>query len=258
MMKQFLPFLLIIVFFSCNHSEQKQANIPETNPGNAGDQVPVRAESQRTFTGKINDKYNIVLQLKTDQNRAEGNYFYENKGIDISLKGKVKGNNLELNEYNPEGNATAKFRLELNGPECSGTWESLQSGKKYAVELRETNQEVKPLPANLTGTYRSSEETDCKLSLTIQQNNGAYSYILTSDQNSETGAVTFVRSLEENENYIVLNKSTNAEKEASGQQKGRMEALITDDEIMFQNSGNAMNPYLNFLGCGDKYIVLAK
>lgn len=79
----------------------------------------------------------------------------------------------------------------------------------------------------------------------------------------------FFRSLTEQQNYLIFKGIKWAENEGALDEDGEpkvkdlkiptdIEGLLSESEIQIQNSGNAMNSYVKFYDCGDKYISLTK
>ena len=90
----------------------------------------------------------------------------------------------------------------------------------------------------LSGKYLSDSET-CKISLFLNKK-GNYE-LKVNDKYKDSGHIHI--SKEENNLYINF---------------GIISSLYTEDFIVFQNSGNAMNPYIHFEECDEKFIRLKK
>ena len=90
----------------------------------------------------------------------------------------------------------------------------------------------------LSGNYLSDSET-CKINLFIDKK-GNYQ-LKVNDKYKDSGHIHI--SKEENNLYINF---------------GIISSFYTKDFIVFQNSGNAMNPYIHFEECDEKFIRLKK
>ncbi|MCX6163506.1 MAG: hypothetical protein NTU73_01370, partial [Ignavibacteriae bacterium] len=94
-----------------------------------------------TYSGKIDEKYEIqmVLSLK-DDNKVVGYYYYEKYNIKIPLEGIINNNVYKIKEY-PDFEIGFKkgFELESYKKELNGFWVDSMSNKTLNVQLKRTN-----------------------------------------------------------------------------------------------------------------------
>jgi len=273
----YILYLLFILLFSCQEKQEHSAGQMagaenKIRTVEAQHQVPTvqLTDFSKTYSGTIDGKLQVVFQLEHKQGKLQGFYFYRNQGIDIQLDGMSENGKLVLSERDQQQNKRADMELTVQGNQLSGTWEKPGSGKKLRLELTETNQRIPALPENIVGIYRSSAPTECKLELKITQGQQGFFYVLTTPERILKGKITFVRSLEEATNYILLGGITWAENEgdvsnaedednaAELELPVGIEGFFNPGEITIQNYGNAMNYYVKLADCGDKYIYLRK
>lgn len=62
----------------------------------------------KNFTGKINNKLEVIFHLENNQGKIAGYYFYQNQGIDIKLSGELKNDSLTIFELNYKREKVAK------------------------------------------------------------------------------------------------------------------------------------------------------
>ncbi|MND42083.1 hypothetical protein D3C80_328490 [compost metagenome] len=223
----------------------------------------------RNYTGKIDNKLDVVFQLNNNQGAIAGYYFYQSKGIEIKLKGELKNDSLLIFELNHNGEKVAKIQGLFKGKQFNGRWIDLKSAKSLPIAFSEVNLKIPPLPANLEGNYKNANGTACTFALSITKKEGEYFYRIKTDQRQLNGKIHFFRSLTEQQNYIIFKGIKWAENEGALDEDGEpkvkdlkiptdIEGLLSESEIQIQNSGNAMNSYVKFYDCGDKYISLTK
>ncbi len=115
-----LLFFLVLIFLSQNCFPQKS--------------------KIHTYSGKIDDKYEItmVLSQKAD-NKIVGYYFYEKYNIKIPLEGTVEDNLYVIKEY-PDFEFSYKkgFKLESFKNELTGCWFDSLDKKNLGVFLKKT------------------------------------------------------------------------------------------------------------------------
>lgn len=78
----------------------------------------------------------IQMSLYPEEDRITGSYLYEKDRQEIELKGKIDGSRIVLHE-NSGGETSGVFEGRILSAEViEGTWRNLQSGRKYALQLR--------------------------------------------------------------------------------------------------------------------------
>lgn len=148
----------------------------QSKSGGLGEFVSAVAASadMRAFKGAIGGKYKIQMRLRRNGDALSGSYFYENKKIDIALKGTIdKRGNFTLTESDGSGRQTGVFKgkwKEESGDAATsleGTWTGAKGGEGspfYLVEqfvefggaLKLVSKEIKE--ENKTRKYTVSAE----------------------------------------------------------------------------------------------------
>lgn len=223
----------------------------------------------KNFTGKINNKLEVIFHLENNQGKIAGYYFYQNKGIDIKLSGELKNDSLTIFELNYKGEKVAKIQGILKNNLFTGKWTDLKSAKSFPITFTETGLKIPQLPVKLLGEYKNANGTSCSFSLSVSQKEGEYFYHIQTEKRLLNGKVHFYRSLDDQQIYIIFKGIKWAENEGPLDEDGEpktqdlklptdIEGLLSEKEIQIQNTGNAMNSYVKFDDCGDKYISLVK
>ncbi|MFT3702024.1 MAG: hypothetical protein QM802_06630 [Agriterribacter sp.] len=239
-MKRF-PVLLLVVLFALHVTAQ-----------NAG--------VEKNYYGAINKTLKVVLQIKNTNGTISGFYFYEKKGIDIKLTGKQDGNKISLFELDYLAKPVAEINGEILKNELRGQWKSIASGKTFPIQVTETNHQIEPLHDSIAGNYIIKADDDngttnterCPVQFRITKSKGEYFYLLQTDTRKVNGKVHFSRPIDEKSIYIIFEGLLCAEG------CSYVEGMLSENEIVIQNYGNAMNEYLRFKECGEKYITLSK
>lgn len=250
-MKYYLNYLLLTIFvLSFAYTTQVLGKYNySTNP--------YYEDFEKTYEGKINNKHEVVLTIKQEGNTIKGYYFYTKRGIDIRVVGNVTDENkFTLYELDHLNNKVAKISGILNDKVCYGTWENLITKKILSINLTKINVDIEPLPKYLEGIYRykqrEDEKTECDLTIEITKKKGEFYYKLRTTNATKTGKIFFYRSLDEKLNYIYFEGLKN------DSDKENIHGLLSENEILIQNTGNSMNDYTRLLECDIKYIVLTK
>jgi hypothetical protein len=247
-----------------NNEDAQESSVPVLSKTNNSASV-----TSKTYTGTINNKYDVVFYLENKEDTISGYYFYQKQGVDIPLKGQLSRNTITLYEVDSRNSKLAVIKGTISGNTITGTWEHLQTKKAYTIHLAETDKTIPVLPTQVEGTYKNAVSTKCLFTLRIDKRNDAYFYTIQTAKQSFKGKVSFYRSLDEQANFIKLEGIPWAEYEGAidGEQAIKakkakapigIEGLLSQDEISIQNYGNAMNYYVKFADCGDKFIHLRK
>jgi hypothetical protein len=269
-------FAIIILNFSCNSKSKDNSENNESEKIESVDSnTEIIKDFEKNYVGTINKKTNVIFHLKNLNGEISGFYFYQNKGIDIKLKGKILNNNIILNEFDFFNNKVAEIKLETKGKSIIGQWQNSKTNKIFKIDLQETEKEITDLPKNIEGVYKTlnneGETETCNLTIKLTKKNGEYYYNLRSETRNLNGKVSFSRNIDNNETYIILegiewaeysgdvtNQDDKNYEEKELELPVGIDGLFTENEIIIQNDGNAMNYYVKLNDCGVKYIHLKK
>lgn len=120
------PMLVLILSLCCCSKTGE--------PTKKGDTIRVEASSQgdpsgkfkdfrADYTGSLDGKYAIVLQLAVVQGQLTGRYFYKSAGTDIPLRGTVdEHGNLRAEERDSKGTVTGIFEATVSEVSIIGKW----------------------------------------------------------------------------------------------------------------------------------------
>lgn len=114
-----------------------------------GKEMPVYVESepvQKVYTiegshhmsGSIS-KYGITMDVTVNRGYVSGTYYYHSMGSKnrMTVTGYVRGNNMELEEFDPKGSNTGYFIGVFNGRTYSGTFRNYEKGTELSFSLLE-------------------------------------------------------------------------------------------------------------------------
>ncbi|HSC38751.1 MAG TPA: hypothetical protein VLD19_12800, partial [Chitinophagaceae bacterium] len=91
----------------------------------------------KPLRGKIDNKYDIVMQLHFNgDNSVDGFYYYNNYQSAIDISGKLDKGVLELKEHDADYNDTAVFTGTVKGTVFSGTWTNLKTKKTIPFAVK--------------------------------------------------------------------------------------------------------------------------
>lgn len=90
-----------------------------------------------TLSGKIDNKYKVVMNLTNDDGEITGNYYYTKSGSNntLRLEGTLLNGKMQLSEYNHKNENTGIFDGILEGGVFYGTFTNYK-GTKMPFELR--------------------------------------------------------------------------------------------------------------------------
>ncbi len=118
-----LSLFMLISFSSCEEEEEKDQ---ETSSQSAHQESPIALEEfNKMYKGFINEKYEIVMNLRLNNQVLHGYYYYTKYEKQIVLKGQInsKDNTFTLSEYDADGMQTGTFRGRIaNDYSLSGNW----------------------------------------------------------------------------------------------------------------------------------------
>ncbi len=98
------------------------------------------------YSGKIDNKYDIVVELTINGSEVTGRYYYVSNGTDMKLKGSTVSGYATINEYNDRGSLTGVFKGNLavgGGGSFAGSWEKPDGSKSLSFSLLAYNGEYK-------------------------------------------------------------------------------------------------------------------
>jgi hypothetical protein len=106
--------------------------------------LPVDSDFQKTFTGFINDKYGIRMNLRRINNSLSGTYFYTRHNINITLNGTIGSDQeFELYGYDEGGTMIDIFKGQLiSSNVLEGTWSKPDGSKSLPFALRSKDSRV--------------------------------------------------------------------------------------------------------------------
>lgn len=258
-------FAIISALLSCTSSaKQEDDNSSGINLEDSSEMTGVVAPIEelttinfdKTYTGKINGKYEVVFQIKNNSNDISGSYFYTNKGVDIQLVGKMTGANaIEMYELDYLKSQVSKISGTIKDSTFTGNWESLKTKQVMPIVLKETSVKMLTIPEDLEGDYSVADDDGgvCKINLQIKKERGEYAFTFKTDKREKKGKLQFTRSPDDSM-YITFD---GLKADAQGDSYA-VEGMLDETGIVIQNSGNAMNPFTMIAECDMKYIHLVK
>jgi len=103
--------------------------------------LPISAQTSKAFykhfKGKIDGKYEVVMDLNRHGEELSGSYYYTKYKIPMAISGKIRGNQITLEEFAPSQQKTGSFVGQLNGENLSGTWYNVTKSKSFSFALTE-------------------------------------------------------------------------------------------------------------------------
>jgi hypothetical protein len=142
--------MLTALLFACNRSKtDSEHSAIQANISSAQD---IQLDFIKTFEGQVNNKYDIVLKISSDNGEITGNYFYKSSGIDIKLKGNLnREGKLSLSEFDSQGNQTGIFNGTMaNNNKIEGNWSKPNGKKEMIFLLLESNAQYESLKKQIT------------------------------------------------------------------------------------------------------------
>lgn len=139
---------------------------------------------------------------------------------------------------------------------------------QITIESKNLNvDQSKKAAENIAGIYTSSTKAGdaCNFSIEISESAGTYKYILKSTQEDKEGILLLENSDSEGEQNILLEglkydsyEGDKSSKNTPSIEMSGVSALLKDNSITIQNTGNSMNSFTIFKDCDAKYIELKK
>ncbi len=130
------------VFRSSNDSTDSDdfvAEIDTTLPTNDNEQsINSILDFSKSYSGTINEKYRIEMNITNEQSVLAGGYRYVGKGVYLIVKGEIDGNgNFSLDEFDSDGNITGHFEGKLTENVASGLWSNPAKNKTFPFLITE-------------------------------------------------------------------------------------------------------------------------
>lgn len=128
-MRKFLFLLILSVFSACSpQSDQPQSGTKMLAPS-----AKVSFPEQARFSGTMDDRLPIEMELRRTGNVLNGTYRYVNASGRLQLAGDLRGDAVSLTEKDDLGHETGRFSGTWRDQTFSGTW---TNGKKtFAFSL---------------------------------------------------------------------------------------------------------------------------
>ncbi|MCG9791207.1 hypothetical protein [Flavobacterium algicola] len=279
-MNRLLFIFTIMVLISCSN---KKSNTDNLEGGKTATYQTLETKNKPfdktkseyslgNYIGKIGKNLNVSFHLDNYDGKVLGFYYYKEKGIDISIRGRLKENNLVVYELDYKNDTTAVIKGSTDKYGIKGIWINFKSKKEYPLILEKKDIKITRLPKNIIGEYHNDI---CNLTLSITKLKGEYFYNYNSTERNLKGKVTFLREedlyinlseIEFAEDYFDislpeedLEKSKKYEElKKVGKRYIGVECYYSPEELTIQNYGNAMNYYVKLSDCGEKYIRFKK
>ena len=140
-MKYFLLVIIISFLTACDSSVQK-ASEAQNETETPLLETKLIEDFNRSYTGTIDDKYEIVMSIELIGENISGSYYYTVHNKSISLKGSFShvNNSFIIDEFS-KGEKTGSFSGEINSEiSISGLWTAFSKAPGR----------VKPIPFELT------------------------------------------------------------------------------------------------------------
>jgi uncharacterized protein (DUF2225 family) len=121
------------------------------------------------------------------------------------------------------------------------------------VHVNAQNRSKTQATVKIAGTYSTVNEEDdigkCDIKVVISKQKDGYYYDLRTDKRHKKGKVKLTKSDAQYISFMDL---------PAGENNGDLHGLLTENEILIQNTGNSMNEYTRLSECDRKYIRLVK
>ncbi|MDX6747370.1 hypothetical protein SHK09_11250 [Polaribacter sp. PL03] len=125
-LKKYSFTLIILFIISCNGNEKK-----------------LNLNFTKSFTGKIDNKYPLHMELNSINGKVKGTYYYDKIGTNIKIKGTLsKDSILSLDEFDQKGKQTGFWNGKfIDKNRISGTWNNSNrnSAKDFTLILTSDN-----------------------------------------------------------------------------------------------------------------------
>lgn len=93
----------------------------------------------KVYEGLIADKYPITMKLASNENKLNGNYFYNKSGIYISIDGKIVNDSIFIKGFDKLNNLIDVFEGNIKNGKISGTWSKPNGQNQTTFSLIESS-----------------------------------------------------------------------------------------------------------------------
>jgi hypothetical protein len=155
----------VFVLDACN---QKPSDPSAATDKTSTETKTVQLDFVRTFEGKINNKYDVVMKLTSNAGQISGKYFYTTIGKDIVVRGDLNNDGrVTLVEYDSKENQIGFFEgTMVNDSKIEGKWNKANESSSAPFVLIETTAQYESLQdqaveskfEKISGQYEYSNE----------------------------------------------------------------------------------------------------
>jgi len=129
----------------------------------------------KSYSGTINNRYEIEVKLINESNQITGEYSYKNQTQSLRLSGTIDSNgSVQIKEYNSKNIITGSFTGKIEGTIIKGLWKNKDQTKVYNFEISEKSNEKKPLSRITLGNYQ--DEFERNLTISKSNNEGSINF----------------------------------------------------------------------------------
>ncbi len=138
-MKKITLVLLFLTIISCSNNKENKIEKTEIKK-----EVITEIDFVKTFEGKIDNKYEYLIKIISNNGVITGKYFYKNNCKNISVRGKVEKNSkVTIKEFGDglENEPTGYFVGNVvNNHKIVGNWKKEKQSKSIPFYFIETNE----------------------------------------------------------------------------------------------------------------------
>jgi hypothetical protein len=145
-------FTLCLALASLLYASCSQDNGTGYHEEIAVDTTTISTDFVKTFEGKLNGKYEVVMKITSNGGSLSGHYFYKSKGGNIELKGSLNDESISLEEFDAKGNQTGTFTGAVEGNTIKGTWSKPNGSSQMPFVLSESKESYEVLQAIASGS----------------------------------------------------------------------------------------------------------
>lgn len=112
---------------------------------------------QKRYTGTIGKSAVVVTLSKDSTGDLAGSYYYQKQRLPLLLRGRLRGQEAEMEEQDEAGKITGRLKGRLTATGWAGTWTNPRTGAPLPLQLVENNAGSARL------TYGEKEVKDCNV-----------------------------------------------------------------------------------------------
>jgi|GEM_PF-5172894 len=117
--------------------EETPASVPNEPVTDQQESLAPYRDFDKTFSGTINNKYKIEVNLSNENSTLRGSYFYIGKNSKLILSGQIQADGAFVIEELAQGELTGKFVGRLTGNTGTGTWMNKSNTSSLPFEFSE-------------------------------------------------------------------------------------------------------------------------